>query len=93
MGAGPRVAIIGGGMSGLAMGIALRRAGMEDFTIHEKAAIITALQEAGLLIEQLQEPPVTERLIARREAWKDRLGCPALLLLALTRAADSRHDH
>ena len=62
-------------------------------TIHEKAAIITALQEAGLLIEQLQEPPVTERLIARREAWRDRLGCPALLLLALTRAADSRHDH
>ena len=40
MGAGPRVAIIGAGMSGLAMGIALRRAGMEDFTIHEKAADI-----------------------------------------------------
>jgi cation diffusion facilitator CzcD-associated flavoprotein CzcO len=38
MGAGPRVAIIGAGMSGLAMGIALRQAGMEDFTIHEKAA-------------------------------------------------------
>ncbi len=38
MGAGPRVAIIGAGMSGIAMGIALRRAGMEDFTIHEKAA-------------------------------------------------------
>lgn len=62
-------------------------------TIHEKAAIVTALQEGGLLIEQLQEPPVTEPLIARREAWKDRLGCPALLLLALTRAADACHDH
>ena len=61
-------------------------------TIHEKADIVTAVQQAGLLIEQLQEPLVTELLIASREAWKDRLGCPALLLLALTRAADHRHD-
>ena len=53
-------------------------------TIHEKAEILTAIQQAGLTIEQLQEPPVTEQLIARREAWRDRLGCPALLLLALT---------
>lgn len=35
---GPRVAIIGSGLSGLAMGSALKRAGMEDFTIFEKAA-------------------------------------------------------
>ena len=34
----PRVAIVGAGMSGLAMGSALRHAGFEDFTIHEKAA-------------------------------------------------------
>jgi malonyl-CoA O-methyltransferase len=61
-------------------------------TIHEKADILTAIQQAGLSIEQLQEPSVTEQLIARREAWRDRLGCPALLLLALTRAADHRHD-
>jgi cation diffusion facilitator CzcD-associated flavoprotein CzcO len=40
MGAGPRVAIIGGGMSGLCMGIALRRAGMEDFAIYETAPAI-----------------------------------------------------
>jgi hypothetical protein len=40
-----------------------------------------------LSIEELQEPRVDEQLVARREAWKDRLGCPALLLLALTHAA------
>ncbi|MDR4474692.1 MAG: methyltransferase domain-containing protein [Nitrospira sp.] len=62
-------------------------------TIHEKADIFTAIQQAGLSIDQLQEPPVTELLIARREAWRDRLGCPALILLALTRAADHHHDH
>ncbi|MGC3974043.1 MAG: class I SAM-dependent methyltransferase [Nitrospira sp.] len=62
-------------------------------TIHQKADIVTAVQQAGLAIEQLQEPPVTELLIARRAAWRDRLGCPALLLLALARAADHYHDH
>lgn len=62
-------------------------------TIHEKAGILAAVQQAGLSIEALEEPRVTAPLIARREAWKDRLGCPALLLLALTRAADHRHDN
>ncbi|MCW5797094.1 MAG: methyltransferase domain-containing protein [Nitrospira sp.] len=62
-------------------------------TIHEKADILTAVQQAGLSIDQIEEPPVTEPLIARREVWRDRLGCPALLLLALTRGADHRHDH
>lgn len=38
MGTGPRVAIIGGGMSGLCMGIALRQAGLEDYVIYEKSA-------------------------------------------------------
>jgi cation diffusion facilitator CzcD-associated flavoprotein CzcO/acetyl esterase/lipase len=33
----PRVAIVGAGMSGLCMGAKLRAAGIEDFTIHEKA--------------------------------------------------------
>jgi cation diffusion facilitator CzcD-associated flavoprotein CzcO len=32
-----RVAIVGAGMSGLCMGEALKRAGLEDFTIYEKA--------------------------------------------------------
>ena len=56
-------------------------------TIHEIQDILDAVEQAGLFIEQLQEPRVDEQLIARREAWKDRLGCPALLLLALTHAA------
>lgn len=64
-----------------------------DGTIHEKADMLTAIQQAGLSIDQFQEPPVTEPLVARREAWRDRLGCPALLLLALTRAADHHYDH
>lgn len=34
----PRVAIIGSGMSGILMGIKLREAGIETFTIYEKAA-------------------------------------------------------
>ncbi|HET7736214.1 MAG TPA: alpha/beta hydrolase fold domain-containing protein [Nocardioidaceae bacterium] len=35
--AGPRVAIVGAGMSGLCMGDALKQAGYDGFTIHEKA--------------------------------------------------------
>ncbi len=34
----PRVVIVGAGMSGIAMGVALKRAGYEDFTILEKGA-------------------------------------------------------
>ena len=34
----PRVAIVGAGMSGLCIGAKLRAAGIDDFTIHEKAA-------------------------------------------------------
>jgi cation diffusion facilitator CzcD-associated flavoprotein CzcO len=33
----PRIAILGAGAGGLAMGIALRRAGFDDFTIYEKS--------------------------------------------------------
>jgi cation diffusion facilitator CzcD-associated flavoprotein CzcO len=36
--AGPSVAIVGAGMSGLCMGEALKQAGLEDFTIYEKAS-------------------------------------------------------
>ena len=34
----PRVAIVGAGMSGICMGIKLKQAGVESFTIYEKAA-------------------------------------------------------
>ena len=51
--------------------------------IHEVRDITAAVRGAGLSIEALHEPRVTEQLVARREAWRDRLDCPALLLLAL----------
>jgi malonyl-CoA O-methyltransferase len=57
-------------------------------TIHEVHDILAAVKQAGLSVEQLQEPRVDEQLVAHREAWRDRLGCPALLLLALTLAAE-----
>ncbi|MET9485840.1 NAD(P)/FAD-dependent oxidoreductase [Nocardia sp. NPDC006630] len=34
----PRIAIVGAGISGIAMGVALQRAGFTDFTLFEKAA-------------------------------------------------------
>lgn len=37
-GAGPRVAILGAGFSGMGMAIALKKRGLTDFTIYEKAA-------------------------------------------------------
>ena len=52
--------------------------------IHEVGDITAAARDAGLFIEALEEPRVNEELVARREAWRDRLDCPALLLLALT---------
>jgi malonyl-CoA O-methyltransferase len=56
-------------------------------TIHEIRDILAAVTQSDLSIEQLQEPPVDQQLVARRETWKNRLGCPALLLLVLTHAA------
>ncbi len=61
-------------------------------TVHDTQHILAAVQQANLSVERLEEPRVDEQLIARREAWRDRLGCPALLLLALTPAGDVRHD-
>lgn len=37
-GQGPRVAILGAGLSGIGMGIAMSREGMDDFTVFEKAS-------------------------------------------------------
>ncbi len=55
-------------------------------TIHEVQDILAAVEQAGLSIERIEEPRVDERLVAHREAWRNRLGCPALLLLALVHA-------
>ncbi len=60
-------------------------------TIHETQEILAAVQQAGLSIARFEEPRVDEQLIARREAWKDRLGCPALLLMTLTPSGNDLH--
>jgi ubiquinone/menaquinone biosynthesis C-methylase UbiE len=56
-------------------------------TIHEIRDILAAVTQSDLSVEQLREPPVDQQLVARRETWKNRLGCPALLLLVLTHTA------
>jgi len=50
--------------------------------VHEVRSIAEAARTAGLTIETLIEPCVDEELISRRPAWRPRLGCPALVLLA-----------
>ena len=55
--------------------------------IHEIQDILAAVAQAGLSVNRLEEPRVDEQLVARRETWTNRLGCPALLLLVLTHAA------
>jgi cyclopropane fatty-acyl-phospholipid synthase-like methyltransferase len=51
-------------------------------TVHEVRAIAEAVHRSGLTTESLSEPRVDQELIARRPAWQDRLGHPALVLLA-----------
>ena len=51
-------------------------------TVHEVCSIADAAQRVGLTIESLLEPSVDQKLLAHRPAWKNRLGCPALVLLA-----------
>lgn len=51
-------------------------------TMHEVRAIAEAAQQAGLAPECLLEPCVDQELVTRRPAWSNRLGCPALVLLA-----------
>lgn len=51
--------------------------------IHEVGELVTAAEGAGLKIDAIKEPLVTAAMIDRRPAWKRRLDCPALVLLAL----------
>ena len=58
--------------------------------VHEVRSIAEAVHQAGLIPECLLEPCVDRRLLTYRPAWSNRLGCPALVLLAAekrTRAA------
>jgi hypothetical protein len=53
--------------------------------IHEVADLVAAARLAQLTVEVIQEPPVTAAMVKRRPDWKSRLGCPALVLLALVK--------
>ena len=51
--------------------------------LHEVRDVIVAAQDAKLTVECIEEPVVTEAMVAQRSDWRQKLGCPALLLLAL----------
>lgn len=50
---------------------------------HEVQYLIGAARDANLTVECFEEPVVTEAMVTRRPDWRDKLGCPALVLLAL----------
>ncbi len=52
--------------------------------IHEVAALVAAAEAAQLTVEVREEPVVTAAMVEERPAWKRKLDCPALVLLALT---------
>ena len=51
--------------------------------VHEVAELVMAAEGAQLKVDVLEEPPVTPAMVERRPAWERKLGCPALVLLAL----------
>ena len=53
--------------------------------LHEVRDLVVAAQGAKLTIERIEEPVVTEAMVAQRSDWRHKLGCPALLLLALSK--------
>ncbi|HWG97329.1 MAG TPA: class I SAM-dependent methyltransferase [Nitrospira sp.] len=53
--------------------------------LHEVRSLIVAAQDATLMVECIEEPVVTEAMVSRRSDWRHKLGCPALLLLALSK--------
>lgn len=53
--------------------------------LHEVKDLIVAAQDAKLLVQRIEEPVVTETMVAQRSDWRHKLGCPALVLLALSK--------
>ena len=51
-------------------------------TVHEVRSITEAVRQAGLALECVLEPCVDQALLTYRPAWSNRLGGPALVLLA-----------
>jgi ubiquinone/menaquinone biosynthesis C-methylase UbiE len=63
-----------------------------DGVIHEVKDIIEAAENAGFAPIAQEEPCVDQSLISIRPQWRSRLGCRALLLLALERREANRVD-
>jgi ubiquinone/menaquinone biosynthesis C-methylase UbiE len=53
--------------------------------LHEVRSLVAAAQDAKLTVECVEEPVVTEVMVTQRSDWRHKLGCPALLLLALSK--------
>ncbi|WP_173046425.1 class I SAM-dependent methyltransferase [Nitrospira sp. KM1] len=53
--------------------------------IHEVKSLVEAAEGAGLRVEGIREPPISPAMVQRKPSWEWKLGCPALVLMALTR--------
>lgn len=51
--------------------------------IHEVGELVAAVQGAHMKVVAIDEPRITPAMLEHRPTWKRKLGCPALLLLAL----------
>jgi malonyl-CoA O-methyltransferase len=51
--------------------------------LHEVRDLVVAAQDAKLTVECVEEPVVTEAMVTQRSDWRHKLGCRALLLMAL----------
>jgi malonyl-CoA O-methyltransferase len=50
--------------------------------IHEVPALVEAARSAGLTLVEQYEPCIDANVVKRRPDWKNRLGCPAFVILA-----------
>jgi ubiquinone/menaquinone biosynthesis C-methylase UbiE len=53
--------------------------------LHEVEHLLTAARRAGLTVMAKDEPPITPAMVEHRPGWTRKVGCPALLLLALVK--------
>lgn len=59
--------------------------------IHEVRDIVEAASSAGLGLVEKREPCVNAEVVFHRPEWRSRLGCPALLIVALKKEALPDH--
>jgi hypothetical protein len=51
--------------------------------IHEVDQLLAAAHDAAMTVVAMDEPLVTTAMVEQYPRWKSKIGCPALLLLAL----------